>query len=491
MDDPAEERDRKTADLSLGRESAVAFAAKLALTAVGFLGFVFFGKTLGPTGIGLYYFVLATAKFTVQGVGGVSNAIKKRVAEAQTDVGPYFGLGLLLVVGFTGLLFAGIYALEGVIVARFGPVRYAYGGAAIVGSLGLFSLTNRVYAGVGRPGASFWVDTLRSVLTLGGQVALLTLGFGAMGLIGGLVGATVVCGVLAGVLVGVRPRLPTRAVVGRTVEFARWSVPNALVGNLYGRIDVIILGVVVGSTVVGFYEAALRVTMPATLIAIGIGDSLVVKASGLSSLGEDVERDLRNAMSYAGVIALPLFAGALALPPESLLVYLLREDFGPAWPAVVGLALFQVFNVYGKPFGSVLNGMDRPDIQFRVSLLTVAVHLPLVVAFVHWYGLIGVVVATVIAEAVRLATYQVVARSVFGRVVLTRPMAEQAASAAVMFVVVKTAATVVVPVAGWVELAGLLALGGGTYFGLLLAVSGHFRTTLRSVAADTVAPRFG
>ena len=126
----AEESD--TARLSMGRETAIALLAKLFLTATGFLGFVYFGQTLGPAGIGLYYFVLAVAKFLVQGIGGVSNALKKRVAEVETDVERYLGLGLIVLLSFTGLLFIGVYLLEGIIRTELGPVRYAYGGVAIV-----------------------------------------------------------------------------------------------------------------------------------------------------------------------------------------------------------------------------------------------------------------------------------------------------------------------------------------------------------------------
>lgn len=486
-----EDTDNTTAELSLGRETAVAFLAKLFLAATGFIGFVFFGQRLGPAGIGIYYFVLATAKFSVQAVGGVSNAIKKRVAEVDTDVGRFLGMGLIVLTCFTALLLFGVFVLEGFIRAEFGPVRYAYGGVAIVGSLGLFTLSNRVYAGVGKPGASFWVDTLRSVLTLGGQVALITVGYGAFGLMGGLVGATLVTGVLGFFLVGVRPRLPTRETVRSTASFARWSVPNALVGNLYSRIDVIFLGVIAGSTVVGYYEAAIRVTMPATLIAISIGDSLVIKASGLSSLDEDVEEDLRNSMSYVGLFAVPLFAGALALPPESLLIYLLGEEFAPAWPAVIGLALYQVLRVYKTPFESVLDGMNRPDLRFRVSLLTVIMHLPLVYTLGNRYGLLGVVGATVVAEAIRFIAYQAVARSIFGRLVLTRPIAEQWLAAGVMYIAVASASSYVAPVDGWFDLLGLLSLGGGSYFIGLSGISGHFRATVRGALSDTLLPLSG
>ncbi|WP_132058340.1 oligosaccharide flippase family protein [Halorussus amylolyticus] len=471
-----------TTDLSLGRETAVAVVAKLVLAAMGFVGVVVFARVLGTEGVGKYYFLLAMAKVTTQIPGGVSNAIKKRVSEVGVDPAEFFGLGLVVNAAFTSVVLAVAVVGYPFLKSQVGPFAFALGVVAIVASLGLFSLVNRLYAGIGHPGASFWTDTIRSVLTLVAQVAFLVAGLNVLGLMGGLVLATLVTTVGVAVLTNVRPRIPTRETAERVSTFAKWSVPNALFQNLYMRLDVLILGFVVSNAAVGLYEPAMRLTVPAAFIATGIGDSLTVKASGLSSLDRDVGEDLRNALSYACLFAIPIFFGALAIP-EALMVVIYGEEFRAGWVALVGLALFQLFNTYRLPFDNVVSGMNRPDLRFRVSVFTLAINAPLAILLGLEYGLVGVVVATVIAETVRVVTYLLIARRLFDDVLLPRPLFEQFAAGAVMFGVVYGASEAVA-ITDAITLAAVVGLGAVTYFGVLLAVSSHFRVTIRGVLAD-------
>jgi O-antigen/teichoic acid export membrane protein len=323
---------------------------------------------------------------------------------------------------------------------------------------------------------------VRSVFTLAFQVAFLLVGLRVLGLMYGLVLATLLTAAGVVVAANVRPRLPTRETLSNTWTFARWSVPNSLTQNLYMRLDVLILGVVAGNSAVGLYEPALRLTVPAGFIAISISDSLTVKASGLSSIDEDVGDDLLNSLSYTALLAIPILFGALAMP-EALMGVVFGSEYTAGATALVLLAVFQLFNTYRMPFDNVVDGMDRPDIRFRVSLFTLAINAPLAILLGLEYGLLGVVVATIVAEAARTVTYLVVAYRLFDRVMLPRTLLEQFAAGALMFGVVY-AITESVAVDGPFVLAGVVGVGGVTYFAALVALSSHFRLTVRSVIRD-------
>jgi O-antigen/teichoic acid export membrane protein len=477
---------RDTASLSLGREALIALVAKFALAVLGFAGIVYFYRELGQEIIGVYYTVLAGAKVSSQVPGGVSTAIQKRVSEVTTDDDEYLGLGFAVVGVLSGLAAVGVVVFRPLLAPHVESPAHLVGGVAIFASLSLFSLTNRFYSGIGHPGASFWTDTVRSAVTLAAQVALVLLGWQEFGLIWGFVLATAVTGVGIVFLARIRPRLPSRKVVDRTAAFAKWSVPNAFTANLYQRVDVLILAALVGSAAVGVYEPALRLTIPALFVASSIGDSLTVKASGLTSLDRDVLDDMENSMSYAGLLALPIFFGALAVPEA-----LMRTVYGPTAVegalALVGLAAFQVFNAYRLPFDKVVNGMDRPRLQFGVGTFTLLVNVPLAVALAGPYGLEGVVAATLIAEVVRFLVYQAVSwRWIWGETVFTRPMLEQVVSGAVMFGVVEFVTAGPVRITSWFWLLVVVGVGGASYFATLLAISPHFKLTVRNVLADVV-----
>jgi O-antigen/teichoic acid export membrane protein len=480
--------EKDTTELSLGRETFVALVSKFFLAAVGFAGVVIFARVLGVDGIGKYYFLLAIAKLVVQVPGGFATAIKKRVSEVDTDPREYYGFGVLVVAAFTSLVLVGMVAAYPFLESQIGPFVFVYGLVGIVGSLGFFSLTNRLYAGIGNPGASFWADTVRSVFTLAFQLALLLIGMRVLGLMYGLIAATILTGVGVAVLARVRPSLPTRESASSVWRFARWSVPNSLTQNLYMRLDVLILGIIVGQGAVGLYEPAMRLTVPAGFIALSISDSLTVKASGLSSIDESVVEDLENSLSYTSLFAIPIFFGALAMP-EALMVVVFGGEYRAGATALVLLAAFQLFNTYRMPFDNVVDGMNRPDIRFRVSLFTLAINVPLAIALGLEYGLVGVVVATIVAEAARTITYLGVAYRLFDRVMLPRTLLEQFVAGAVMFGVVTAAADAVL-VPDVVTLVAVVAAGAITYFAVLTALSSHFRLTIRSVLADVGVDAF-
>lgn len=477
---------RRTSSLSLGRESLVGLIAKFALGATGFIGIIVFFRVLGTETLGVYFTLLAAAKVASQLPNGFSIAVKKRVSEEGTDSAEYLGLGLLGFVVFTAVAAIGGSVLFPLFSDAFTTRTHLIGALVLLASLALFGLAQNFYAGIGYPGASVWSDAARSVATLGLQLLFVVFGFREFGLVGGLALATLATALALFVVTGIRPRLPSRTAVDRTVAFARWSAPNSMSQNLYNRVDVLILAAIVGNTAVGLYEPAQRLTVPATFVAASIGGSLTVKASGLSSLEQSVEMDLKNAVSYTGLLSIPLFFGALAMPVE-----LMRTIYGPAAvagsTALVGLALFQVFNTLALPFDKVIQGIGRPDIQFGVAAATLLVNVPLAVFLGERYGLDGVVAATVVAESLRLVGYQFVGYWQFDSVIITRPVLEQVASGLVMFVVVSVLTSTVIQITNWVWLLLAVAVGGLTYFGTLLAVSPHFRLTLRNVSGDLVS----
>ena len=476
-----------TAELSMSREALVAMAAKLVLAATGFLGVIIFSRVLGVSGVGKYYALLAGANLVAQISSGTNGAIKKRVSEVDTPVEEYFGLGLAFNLGFAALVAAVVFLGYPVLEPYLGPVAFGIGFVAVVGSLGLFALVNRVYAGIGHPGASFWTDTVRSVLTLAGQVTLLWLGWHVLGLLIGFVLGTAITAVVVYLIIRIRPAIPSRKTMSRTYEFARWNVPNGLLQNTYSRLDVLLLYAIVGSTAVGLYEPALRLTIPATFISASIGDSLIVKASGLHSLDRDVVDDLKNAVSYTCLLSIPIFFGVAVLA-EDLMTIVYGPEFSEGAWALVGLAAFQLFNTFRQPFAMVINGIDRPDLQFRVKLAVVVIHAPLAILLGLEFGLLGVIAATIFTEIVRVGLYLIAGYYLFDEVVVTRQISLQLFSGIVMFLAVLGLAEVVA-ITDWYHLLSVVGVGAGVYFGTLSIVSAHFRSTLDHALSGIVPER--
>ena len=474
-----------THELDLGRETLISFGSRAAMMAFGFAGVVLFARVLGPAGLGAYYLVLTAGQWISQLSNGVGSAVKKRVSESGTDPQTFLAVGLLAHLGVSVAVALVVSLADPLLAAVVNVPNLVVSITAIVFSLGLFQICNALYSGIGNPGLSSWADTVRSVLTLLFQVGFILLEWGPFGLVLGFAAASFLTGVGVWVASGVVPRLPSWNTVASTARFARWSIPSAVVGDLYGRLDIILIGALAGNAAVGYYEAALRLVQPGAFFATSISQPLHVKASGLSSRDIDVVPDLENAMSYAGLLTLPIFFGALVIPlPIVRTVF--GPGFGPAASALVGLAIFQILSSYTKPFEAVVSGIDRVEYSFGISVLVLLVHVPLALVLGVRYGMIGVIAATVLAEVVRLGVYELLSNRLFDQFVATRPIGEQAvaggAMAAVVYWLVETAVTIT----GWLWLIVAVGIGAGVYFLTLGVLSNHFRQTLANVLPVSV-----
>lgn len=467
---------KDTKSLHIGQEALYSLISKLAMAIVGFGGTLVFARTLGPSGLGVYQTALAVAFVFAKISDGVADAVRKRISEVNTDPREFFGAGLIFHGGVIFVVLLGFVLLIDPASKYFGTLPITIGVIAVIATVGLFNIVNQLYAGIGYPARSSWIDTVRSAITLSFQLVFLWVGFEVFGLLMGLAFGTLVAILLSAIAAGVRPTIPAQQTIERVYIFARWSVPTGLLTNLYSSADIIIITTVVGSTASGQYTAAMQLVMPAALLASSIRNALEVRASGRSSAGQAVDHDLANAISYTGLFAIPILFGALAMP-QAIPRTVFGNEFSSAGTALVGMALFQVGNVYAKPFEATFGGIDRPDVIFRVNAAILFIHLPLAILLGIQYGLVGVVGTTVFAEGVRILAYQFLTYRQFNQIIVPRPVGEQLLGALVMFLIVESLLTVI-NVQNWMILIFLIGSGAFVYFGVLLTVSSNFRHTV-------------
>ena len=477
---------RDTTTLGIGREALYSLISNVTMGMVGFAGTFIFARVLGASGLGVYQTALAAGFIFSELSSGISVAVRKRVSEVDIDPAKFFGGGLLLHVLFSLLVLALFLIFRNFAISYFGSREIALGVILVVVSLGFFDMANRTYAGIGYPARSSWMDTIRSAITLILQVYLLWIGLEAFGLIVGLTTATLVTGIITILVAGVRPTVPTRETIEEIYDFARWSVPNGLLNNLYSSSDILIITAAAGSTATGLYTVAKQLSQPAIYMASSIKNALYVKSSGRHSAGQDVIQDLTNSVAYAGLIAVPIFFGALSMP-NAIPRTVFGGEFAAAGSALIGMALFQISNVYVAQFESIFGSIDRPDVVFRVNIGVTGVHLPLAVVLGYSYGLLGVVGATVFAELVRFIIYQYLAYAKFGRVVFPRPVSEQFLSGITMFVIIEIVLRFI-EIRSWLFLLPVVSGGAIVYFTTLFTISSHFRLAIRHAVPIEVGP---
>jgi len=472
--------------INLGLESLKGLIAKVVQAILGFAGTILFARILGPTSFGGFYFLLAIVGLTTRPIGGFGNAARKRFSEYGAPHAEILGgvlafdLALVSVVTLVAVLFSDA------VVGQTNVENAVLVFLLLFVAIGLFLSLQKFLGAAGYPAFQVWNDTLRSLLTLPLQLGFVLAGAGAAGMGYGLAGATLLTIPVALLALGVRPALPSSSTLRSIWAYARYSIPTALLGTAYGRFDVLVLGTFLTTAAVGHYEVAYKLTVPATFVTTALAGALMPKISNLHSRGADVTQDITNAIAYNSVFAIPLFFGAAVLSRE-LVVTVYGGQYAQAGDFLVGLALYQVFATQTAIYQRTISGLDRPDLEFRIDGATLAFNVVVGIALLFGVGAIGVVVATVLAEFFRLLLSVWAATALApGIERLPRPLLEQVGSGTLMFAVVALAHRLV-EVRSWPDLAVLVGLGAAIYGLTLLAVSGHFRNTIRSIYRDAIA----
>lgn len=466
-------------DINLGIESLKGFSANLVQAAIGFIGTIVFARMLGPTSFGAFYFLLAIVMIVNRPMWGIGSAAQKRFSEEGTDRREVVGLLVIsstVMVGIAGLIgVSGV--LGGIEMQRPSLVFFI-----ILTSIFYFFPFQMMVGAKGYPGLATWIDTVRSVFTLPLQLLFVLLGFGAAGMGYGLAGATLLTLPITWYIVGVRPTLPTRGTIASIWEFARYSIPETFVGKAYDRFDVILLGALLTTAVVGQYEVASKLVMPALFVSGAISMSLFPKVSNLHSRNEGVSDHITNALGYASILSLPLLFGVLLLS-QRITVTVYGPEYAEAAPFLIGLAVYKVIESQTSVLKSSIKGIDRPKVTLVSSACALTLNIVLGVLLVLTIGGIGVVIATVVAEFFQYVLLSAILTRSHDITLLPKPTQHQFLSGMVMLLCLYPLKETIT-IDGWFPLAVVVGIGGIVYFVSLIVLSKNFRNLSESVATD-------
>lgn len=467
-------------------QAALSFAGTIVDATISFAGIVLFARVLGADGIGLFYSALAVVQVALFPVRGVGQAIQKRGSEQDKRPEKFLGAGLALGAGYLGIVTAAVLALVlGVgFTGQFTLLEVA-AAVAVFGTRIGFLLVNDAYKGQGKTGRATLADNALGIAETATQVMFLLAGLEVAGLLLGTALSTAAATVGHLTVTSVGVARPSRSTARSLLSFARWAVPTTGLSTVYDRLPVLALYAVTSPTVVGYYTAANRLLMPGSFVGGSLGPALMVRASHRSSgTDEDVMEDLDATLRYAGVVAIPMFFGALAMP-EVLMVTVFGPEFAAGAVALVGLGAYHVINSADTTTYSFVDGVDRPDFTLKATATGLVVRATLVAALIWPFGLAGVVAAVVVSHGVHLFLSQVLFVRTFDRPAVPSGVVYQIVGAVVMYVVVVVAVERVA-VASWVPVGLVVGLGAACYAVVLITIDTRLREIARGILAETV-----
>lgn len=473
----------EASEVQFGLEVTKGVIGKFLMAIIGFVGTVLFARILGPVAFGGFYLLWSIVLIAKLPIDGLSTASKKRYSESDAEKAAILGATLLAV-----LVIAAVATISAVIVREELTAYTGIAGAPVLFGILFVSTTmfvplQQMLNATGRVSRTIWIDFLRSVLTTPLQLAFVLLGTGAAGMAYGLSLGTALVIPISYLQLGTNPSIPGRKIIRRLWSFARFSIFAVTVRRIYNRFDVLLLGFLLAPSAAGQYEVALKLTLPAVFLSEVAGEGLMARVSNLRSKSEPFGIEVSNTLSFASILAIPMFLGAVVLS-EPVVVTIYGPEYADAAPLLVGLAAFRVFQTQRLALGQTIQGIDRPDLNVKIGAATLLLNVVLGVVLTLRIGAVGVVIATVVAEVVSYAAIGVVVRREIPEVDLVpRTVVEQLIAGGIMAVVV-VGLREVVPIASWLHLLGVVSVGALVYGAILMVISSRLRLTVRRILED-------
>lgn len=467
------------------------WSADVVTTVVGFLGTIYLARSLGAAALGVFALSISVMHWLRVSDLGVTQATIKRISEANNR--PEIITAAFLIQALqTAIIVVPLVWFRG-------PINDYIGGEFALLVAGLF-IVNRLMNNVSRQilqgyqmvhiaRALTAADrTLRTVF----QVALVALGFEVIGLFLGMGTSFLLIGIGGLVYVyriaDINLVVPDRATFESIYEYAKYSVLSVVKSEAFSWTDIVVMGFFVNSTVIGIYNVSWSIAMTFLLFGTAMQQNLFPEISNLSSDGNETRtRDLLSeSLLYAGLFPIAGVVGALILGDSVLAIY--GSEFTDGQYVLALLICVALLRAYEKQIHALLDGINRPDLTFRLNLVFTVANICLNVLLVPLFGAVGAASATILALVINISLGWRASTRLVDAQFPSIEVGKQVIAAGVMGVIVLTALSLSpLPTRNIFVLLSIVALGGATYFGSLIILSKKIRSKAHSVVVSQFA----
>lgn len=457
----------------------VTLISEVARSLIGFFITIYLARVLGPDVLGTFFLVVALVVCLKVPMNAVGSALTKRVSEGR-DGSSFLGAGGVLYAGLTVLMVGIVLVADEAVTSYVGePVAWLL--AALLIGNALFSYVTCGLSGQKQVASASILKAVENIFEGVAQLAFVVLGYKLAGLIGGQVVA-LVGGGLAGLLIfNIRPSFPARDYVESLVEYARYSWLGTLSSRTFGWMDTLVLGLFVSSGLIGVYEISWRISSVLILLSNAIQQTIFPEISSLAESGDEskIRFYIDEAIFYGGLTAIPGLFGAALLGREILRIY--GAEFTDGVTILLILIFAQLLSAYGNLLLTAVNGLDRPDIAFRINGVFMVSNLVLNLGLVSWIGWYGAAIATATSGGITLLLSLTALRRLVGGIPLPVVGIGYQVAASVVMSLVVIGGRMIVPIESMYYTVAYVVLGAAVYGICLYGLSERVRSKAGSL----------
>lgn len=383
------------------QESVTNFGVTIAITIIGFLSTMYFAHALGAETLGMYYIFLSVLGISILFCdSGFGAATIKRISEGREQSEYWTGAVIVRIIVFV------VIAAIILIFKDYSNNLIGIDAANIlifVIALSIFSsFFSHVIIGLDHIRISALAGLFNSAGRVLMQVSLVFFGWRFFGLIYGYI-----FGLFSAIAVllyysfryniRVKPKMCQYRHIKSLFSYAIYTFLSGVGGVIFEYADIIIIGIFLLKGEAGIYGVIWSFSSISLFVAGAVLPTMFPKISRWSTDGnwKEVETSFGMALTYSLILAVPILFGGILLGKD-LLYYAYGAGFAGGALALAIILLMRLFQVSSNLTQQYLQGINHPELVFRVISFTATLNIVLDWFLIQWYGIEGAAVATLI-----------------------------------------------------------------------------------------------
>ncbi len=370
------------------------FVFSIMTAVISFLGMIYFSRVLGAKMLGIYFLFLSVLTvFNLFTNIGLQGATIKRISEGtqQSEIAT------------ASLMFRlGSFTLFALIILIFEDHLDLYMGAGlsrylilILGLTQFSDIFREILHGEQKVDIGGAYDFIQQFMRVAFQSFLTLMGFEIFGLIMGLGIGILISVLVCSRFIGVSIKTPKRSHFESLFSYSKFSFGNALGGYLYEWVGILIIGFFFAPEYAGVYGVAWGLSATFLLLSHAVANSIYPRISELSTRNkkDEIAGIFSKSLMYSPLLVIPGFFGALVVTNE-IFGTIYGEEFKTGYPVLIILMLARVFQSMQIISVRVIEGINQPNLVFRVNTATTILNIFGTLLFTYLFGFIGAALGT-------------------------------------------------------------------------------------------------
>lgn len=194
--------------------------------------------------------------------------------------------------------------------------------------------------------------------------------------------------------------------VKRLYDYGKFAFGTNLSTMLYKSIDKLMLGAMLGTSFSGIYENAIKVNQMAEIPTQSIANLLFPQSARKANEGKaGVKLLYEKAVGAILAVLIPSILFVLIFA-DWIVFFLFGEKYEESGNLLRITILYGLFIPYAVQFGTVIDSMGEPKVNFKFTLLSMALNVIFNLTFIYWLGLYGAAYGTLLTYIVTFLLMQ-------------------------------------------------------------------------------------